>query len=130
LSLERRTLPGETGDEAEAELRAITDPLAAADPNFRAEVRRVLERSPLETPDSAIIFGAVRQAASEILGRPVEPSGVSFWTDAASLHAAGIPTVLFGPLGAGAHAAEEWVDLSSVQASAEIYLATALDFCR
>jgi acetylornithine deacetylase len=54
---------------------------------------------------------------------------VSFWTDAASLHAAGIPTVLFGPLGAGAHAAEEWVDLASVQTCAEVYLATALAFC-
>ncbi len=129
LAIERRTLPGETGDDAEAELRAIVARLAAADPAFQAAVRRDLVRAPLETPAGAAILATVQQAAAGALGRPVEPTGVSFWTDAASLHAAGIPTVLFGPLGAGAHAAEEWVDLASVQTCAEVYLATALAFC-
>lgn len=129
LAIERRTLPGETGDAAEAELRAIVARLAAADPTFRAVVRRDLARAPLETPAGAPILATVQQAAAGALGRAVETTGVSFWTDAASLHAAGIPTVLFGPLGAGAHAAEEWVDLASVQTCAEVYLATALAFC-
>ncbi len=129
LAIERRTLPGETGDDAEAELRAIVEKCAAADPAFRAVVRRDLARSPLETPAGAAILATVQQAAAGALGRPVEPAGVSFWTDAASLHEAGIPTVLFGPLGAGAHAAEEWVDLASVRSCAEVYLATALAFC-
>ena len=129
LSIERRTLPGENGDAAEAELQSLVDRLAAGDPAFRAVVRRLLERVPMETPADAAILNVVRQAASTALGRSVEPSGVSFWTDAASLHAAGIPTVLFGPLGEGAHAAEEWVDLASVQTCAEIYLATAIQFC-
>jgi acetylornithine deacetylase len=129
LAVERRLLPGETGDAAEAELQAIVAALAAADPAFRAAVRRDLVRSPLETPVGAPIISAVRQAAGDALDRLVEPAGVSFWTDAASLHEAGIPTVLFGPLGAGAHAVEEWVDLASVQTCAEIYLATAAAFC-
>ena len=45
------------------------------------------------------------------------------------LSAAGIPTVVFGPDGAGAHAVEEWVDLASVRACAEVLLATATAFC-
>lgn len=130
LSIERRTLPGENGDTAQAELTQIVDHLAAGDSAFRADVRRTLERAPLETPADAPILNVMRQAAASILGHPVEPSGVSFWTDAASLHAAGIPTVLFGPLGAGAHAAEEWVDLASVRACADVYLATAQAFCQ
>ena len=129
LAIERRTLPGETGDAAEAEVRAIVEQVAAADPAFRAVVRRDLVRSPLETPEDSPILTAVQQAAADALGRPVAPAGVSFWTDAASLHEAGVPTVLFGPLGAGAHAAEEWVDLASVQTCAEVYLATAVAFC-
>ncbi|MBP6787067.1 MAG: ArgE/DapE family deacylase [Candidatus Promineofilum sp.] len=128
LAVERRLLPGETGDAAEAELQAIVVALTAADPAFRATVRRDLVRSPLETPADAAILRAVQQAAAGVLGRPVEPAGVSFWTDAASLHEAGIPTVLFGPLGAGAHAVEEWVELASVQSCAEVYLATAAAF--
>ena len=61
--------------------------------------------------------------------RAPQIAGVPFWTDAAILTTAGIPSLLFGPSGAGAHAAEEWVDLSSVQACADIYLATAIEFC-
>jgi acetylornithine deacetylase len=49
--------------------------------------------------------------------------------DAAFTSAAGIPTVVFGPDGAGAHALEEWVDLASVRTCAEVLLATAEAFC-
>ena len=56
-------------------------------------------------------------------------TGVPYWTDAASLAAAGIPTVLFGPCGTGAHAAEEWVDLESVRQCAAIYTRVIESFC-
>jgi acetylornithine deacetylase len=39
---------------------------------------------------------------------------MTFWTDAAILAAAGIPSVLFGPGGAGLHSAEEYVVLDDV----------------
>lgn len=129
LSVERRTLPGETAGAVEAELQAIVARLHAADPTFRAVVRPGLVRAPLETPETAGIVGAARESAEGVLGRPCKPGGLSFWTDAATLWAAGIPTVLFGPTGVGAHATEEWVDLASVAACADIYLATAQAFC-
>ncbi len=130
LSLERRTLPGETPEQVEAELRAMVARLAAADPAFRAVVRRGLDRAPLETPEEAGIVHAIAPAVTQTLHRPAAFGGVSYWTDAATLWAAGIPTVLFGPTGAGAHAVEEWVELESVRACAEVYLATAQAFCR
>lgn len=129
LGLERRLLPGETGDAAEAEVTAIVGGLSAADPAFKATVRRILERVPLETSSDAPILSTVRRAVAAVTGQSPALTGVSFWTDAASLHNAGIPVVLFGPLGEGAHAAEEWVDLASVQTCAEVYLATARAFC-
>jgi acetylornithine deacetylase len=46
------------------------------------------------------------------------------------LAAAGIPTVIFGPDGAGAHADEEWVDLPSAAATCRILLEVAREFCR
>ena len=52
-----------------------------------------------------------------------------FWTDAALFAAAGIPAVLFGPGGEGAHADEEWVDLDDVERTADILLAVAREFC-
>jgi hypothetical protein len=48
-----------------------------------------------------------RMACSSALGE-------AFWTDAVLLAHAGIPTMLFGVDGAGAHAASEWVDLQSL----------------
>ncbi len=130
LSVERRTLPGETPENVEAELLDIVHDLKRADPSFNAVVRRSLDRSPLETSEDSGIVKAIQGAAEKVLGHPPKIAGVPFWTDAAILSAAGIPSLLFGPSGAGAHAIEEWVDLASVHACADIYLAAALEFCR
>ena len=40
--------------------------------------------------------------------------GASFWTDAAVLGHAGIPSILFGPGGAGLHSTEEYVNIADV----------------
>ncbi len=130
LSVERRTLPGETPESVEAELVGIVEQIERSDPSFQAVVRRGLDRAPLETRADADIVRTLQAASLKVLNHPLQIAGVPFWTDAAILSAAGIPSVLFGPLGGGAHAVEEWVDLASVRTCAEIYLATAADFCK
>jgi acetylornithine deacetylase len=130
LSVERRTIPGETPEIVAAQFQTIVEQLYREDATFQAVVRRGVDRAPLETPENAPIVATVASAAAEVLRRPARLAGVSYWTDAATLWEAGIPSVLFGPVGAGAHADEEWVDLASVQACADIYLATAVAFCR
>ena len=48
-------------------------------------------------------------------GEPVTIEGMSAWTDAALLNAAGIPAICFGPGDIGlAHAAEEYVVLDEI----------------
>ena len=49
--------------------------------------------------------------------------------DAALLSSAGIPTVVLGPGGAGAHAVVEWADLDQLAQCAEILLGTIQEFC-
>jgi acetylornithine deacetylase len=129
LSVERRTLPGETPESVEEEFLGIVRDLQRSDPAFRAVVRRGIDRAPLETHADTDVVRALQAASASVLNRPLPISGVLFWTDAALLSAAGIPSVLFGPSGSGAHAVEEWVDLSSVKTCAEIYLAAAKNFC-
>jgi acetylornithine deacetylase len=129
LSIERRTLPGETSVSVEAEIQQILQRQRQADPAFNAILRAGLSRAPLETAVDAAIVQAVSAAAASVLGRPPELAGVAYWTDAATLWAAGIPSVLFGPSGGGAHAAVEWVELDSVTACVQIYMATAARFC-
>ncbi len=130
LRIERRTLPGETEAQSIAEIQALLDRLSAADGSFHATVKSFFAREPFEVAADAPIVKAVQAAAAQELAQRIEPGGVSFWTDAALPAAANIPPVVFGPIGAGAHAAEEWVDLQSVEQAARIYAQTALDFCR
>ena len=129
LSVERRTLPGETPEAVEGEFLQIVQNLQQSDASFHAVLRRGIDRAPLETREDADIVQALQAASVKVLNHPSQIAGVQFWTDAAVLSAAGIPSVLFGPSGSGAHAVEEWVDLSSVKTCAEIYLATAMEFC-
>ena len=67
--------------------------------------RTLLVRDPFELDPEAELVALVR----DVVGTP--PGGVSYWADSAFIAAAGIPTVLFGPAGEGAHAAEEWVSV-------------------
>ena len=129
LSAERRTLPGETPEAVEAEFLQIVQELQSSDSSFQAVIRRGIDRSPLETPEEAEIVQTIQSASTRVLHHSSPIAGVQFWTDAAVLSAAGIPSVLFGPAGTGAHAVEEWVDLASVRSCAEIYLETAMNFC-
>jgi acetylornithine deacetylase len=130
LRIERRTIPGETEAQTIAEMQALVEQLSASDESFHAAVKSFFARAPFEVAGAAPIVQAVQSAAEAVLQHPIEPVGVSFWTDAALLAAAGIPTVVFGPTGAGAHAAEEWVDLQTVEQAAAIYAQTALAYCR
>ncbi|MGE5775081.1 MAG: ArgE/DapE family deacylase [Chloroflexota bacterium] len=130
LSVERRTLPDETPEMVEGEFLQIIRDIRQSDPAFQAVVRRGIDRAPLETREEAEIVRTLQAASGNVLNRPLPIAGVQFWTDAAVLSAEGIPSVLFGPSGSGAHAVEEWVDLASVKTCAEVYLATALEFCR
>lgn len=121
---EERTLPGTSADDVHADLQAILARVGDGRPDFRAEARVLLSRAPFAVPEDEAIVELVRRRAG---GEHV--AGVPFWTDAALLQAAGIPTVLYGPAGEGAHADVEWVDLESVARCAQVLTAVAVEFC-
>ena len=129
LEIERRTVPGETEEQVLAEIRALTDALAAEDATFRATVRAMLTRGSFEVDRNAAIVGAVLGAATSVLGATPGVIGEPYWMDAALLADAGIDTVVIGPVGAGAHALEEWVSLDSVAKLTEILATAAREFC-
>jgi acetylornithine deacetylase len=54
---------------------------------------------------------------------------MGFWTDAAILGEAGIPSVLFGPGGAGLHSIEEYVTLADVEDCAQVLCDLAVRYC-
>jgi acetylornithine deacetylase len=87
-------------------------------------LRIVASREPLTTePDHPFVALVGRAAGADGY------TGAPFWTDAALFAAAGIPTVLFGPRGEGAHAAVEYVDLASLDRVREVVLRVAAEWC-
>ena len=129
LEVERRTVPGETEASCLAELQAIADRLAAADPTFQSRLRLLLTRGAFEVSPDAPVVQAVTAATAEARGERPAFIGHTFWMDAALLAAAGVETVVIGPAGAGAHADVEWVDLESVHRLAIILARTAVSVC-
>ncbi|MDP9191997.1 MAG: M20/M25/M40 family metallo-hydrolase [Acidobacteriota bacterium] len=103
LQIERRTVDGEPDDIALREVQAF-----AGD----AETRLLFTRAPYLTPSHCDLPDLLDAA----LGGGSKRGAVTYWTDAAILGHAGIPTVIFGPGGEGLHGIEEYVRASEVLA--------------
>ncbi len=129
LSIERRTIPGETREKVESEIRQVLNRAAVSDPAFKASMRTTLVREPFEVSDDELIVKLVRQQANNILGSERTTIGQTGWMDSALLSASGIPTVIFGPGGEGAHAVVEWSDLEQLERCADVLIATIEEFC-
>ena len=110
LKIERRTIPGEDDGTVTTEMDAIFARLRAADPEFDGSFTRMFSRPPYAIDADHPLPRAL--AAAD--GQSNRFVGMSFWTDAAVLGSAGIPSVLFGPGGAGLHSVEEYVEIQDV----------------
>ncbi|MCY4019582.1 MAG: ArgE/DapE family deacylase [Chloroflexi bacterium] len=130
LLAERRTIPGESAASVEAEAQALLDEIAATDPDFKARVKATFSRSPYGIAADHALVRTLKQHAEACLQSDVPVIGSSWWMDAALFGDHGIPTVVLGPAGAGAHARVEWVNLESVARCQEIYTALVADYCR
>ena len=128
LKVERRTLMGEPDAVALAEVDAILDDLRRDDPAFEASARLVFERPPYELPTSHELPRTLATTLTRA-GRPAEVVGMSFWTDAAILGRAGIPSVLYGPMGRGLHGPDEYVEIDSVLACRDALTDLARAYC-
>jgi acetylornithine deacetylase len=126
LQMERRTIPGEAPGAAAREVEDLLGRLRQEDPEFKAASKGMFARSPYEIASTHELPQAMLRAAGSHTG----PIGMSFWTDAAILGEAGIPSILFGPAGAGLHSVEEWVDAQSVLRCRDALVALARDWCR
>ena len=128
MRFERRTLTGEPTDVGLTAVQGALEALRADDPEFEGRARPLFSRSPYEAPRD----DPVRLALAQVLrsrGLPPEPVGMSFWTDAAILGRAGIPSVIFGPRGAGLHSREEYVDIESVLLCRDALVQLARTYC-
>jgi acetylornithine deacetylase len=127
LQYERRTLPAEPNSAALHEAEGILDAIRRVDPDVVARARVVFARSAYEIDERAEIAQAL-SSSCQAAGRTGKFGGVSYWTDAQVLGHAGIPTVIFGPGGAGLHSTEEYVKVDEVIACRNVLVDLARRF--
>jgi acetylornithine deacetylase len=125
LTVERRTLPGESLAELEADIAGVLARCRPTDERITVTARTTLHRDAMQTPHDSDIVTAILDAAGP--GTDIAP--LSYWADSAFLSAAGIPTVLYGPEGDGAHADVEWVSISGTESVADVLTRVAAEFC-
>lgn len=128
LKMERRTVAGESAEISLIEVEAILRELRAEDPKFRADARYVFGQPPYETPPDHPLASSLENVM-EGLGRTTTRSAMSFWTDAGVLGQAGIPSVIFGPTGAGLHSIKEHVVADDVLVCQSALVELVKDFC-
>lgn len=126
ISIERRTLPGESVTTFADELQALVE---RVEPGLRATFEIGLAREPFAIDPEHALVQLTSRIVSEERGGTAPPAGAPYWTDAAFLAAAGIPTLLFGPIGEGEHALEEWVSVSSLETVTRSLTRLATTFC-
>jgi acetylornithine deacetylase len=144
LKLERRTVTGETEASVRQELDEILAALKSDDPEFEASLTAMFSRPSYELAAThelpVLLQRLVTTLPDERATRADDPLpdtrakradlvGMSFWTDAAVLGGAGIPSVLFGPGGAGLHSIEEYVEVRDVLQCRDALAALARSWC-
>jgi acetylornithine deacetylase len=108
ITIDRRTLPGETEAGVRREIRSLLAPKKLSATIASTKLAPCL---PLETNTDLPL---VRQFL-RVTGQ-TRPVGVDYFCDAAVLAAAGIPSVVFGPGDiAQAHTADEWISLAQLE---------------
>jgi acetylornithine deacetylase/succinyl-diaminopimelate desuccinylase-like protein len=115
ISVDRRTLPGETETKVKNEIAAF---LRAKKLSAKISSAKLAPALPLETNPKLPLIQKFMKCAGQR-----KPLGVHFFCDAAILSAGGIPSIVFGPGDvAQAHTADEWISLSELERGKNLVL--------
>jgi acetylornithine deacetylase len=129
VEIERRTVPGESPDDAVREMERAVARVATSTPAMQAETRHIFSQWPSDVAVDAPIVRALDQAMRSSR-EPVSVEGLSAWTDAALLNAAGVPAICYGPGDISlAHSATEWVVESEISRATDVLERLARDWC-
>lgn len=123
LQWERRTLPGESSRDLAGELERILQAVNNHPGGHTAAGSAFFVRPPYRVAEDAEIIKRMREVTPQS-----KLVGLSFWADSALAGAKGIPSILFGPAGHGAHAVDEWVSLKSILNVYEVLKKLILNF--
>ena len=130
ITIEFRTIPCQSEKSILSDLRSILSGITKKNPRFRyAGPRMTMSRPTQKLDTSHRLVEMTANCASAILGHRPQIRSVPFWCDAALLSEAGIPSIVYGPAGAGLHGIEEWVEVESLKQMEKVFAQLALEFC-
>jgi acetylornithine deacetylase/succinyl-diaminopimelate desuccinylase family protein len=134
ITVDRRTVPGETMESVLAEVREVLDRVVADFGGGSYEIltgedERQIPFMPANMTDpNSPLVRAMQDAYRKVTGQ--EPEFFVEWagaTDGRLYRQAGIDTVVFGPVGFHAHGPNEHVLVDSLVTQLKVYLATVVD---
>jgi len=114
VEIEHRPLPDEGPEYLMGLWNDAITRISAQNPKFSGEATLKLYQHGFETAKDAPIVTALNGAYHAALNDDPAYIGMFGWLDSAVIDEAGIPVVIYGPGGEGAHAAVEYADLPSV----------------
>lgn len=129
VSIERRTVAGESLESIQAELSEILDRLSKSVPGFEYNLRTFFFRAPFGISAEHPFVKMVSKHASNAMATAPKTQGETYWTDMALMSEVGMPGVIWGPKGYGLHAKTEWVEIESLRQLANAYVQITKDFC-
>jgi succinyl-diaminopimelate desuccinylase len=127
VGIEIGTQPGERLADRVREIESIIATVARLMPGLSGEVRVRLDREPFRAEGHEALLASLHESARARLGTELDEVGLNAWTDAALMQAAGIPTVLLGPLGGNFHSPDEWVSVPEVLSTVDLVADVAAD---
>ena len=123
----RLTIPGETRDSAENDMRNLIDSLNLASTVTIETPPPFYE--PYTIDQHGTLFDGFAAAYKNVIGQPPHFNFGTGITDANIYVAEGnIPTITFGPRGNGAHEADEYVEVDSLVPVAQVFAETVVNF--
>jgi succinyl-diaminopimelate desuccinylase len=122
IEVDRRTLPGETREEVEAEVQAVLERVREDVPDLKAHMEHFGWGEASETPENTKVVDLLREGR-DIVGVDASEFGYMGMTDARFLiNQARIPSVVFGPGNVLlAHTTGEYVEVEQLVQAAKIY---------
>ena len=109
IDIDRRTIPGETDESVEKEMKHLFRKLKIKSPDF--SVTRSVPCRPLDTDSSLPLVQSFLKASNRRT-----TIGVPYFTDASPISMGGTPALVYGPGNiAQAHSKNEWVCLKEVE---------------
>lgn len=129
ISLEKRTLVGETSASVKAEMEDLLQKVAREIPGYTYDVRATFSRPAFEIRSDHPLVSLVADGINTVMGKYPAFVAAPYWTDSALLADKGIPSVLYGAKGEGLHAKEEWVEVQSIEKLSSVLIHTMQQFC-